>query len=211
MPTLTATKVGMTRIFTEQGISIPVTVLQFDAHKVVHIKSISHHGYAAYQLGTKVVSHLSKPEAGHLVKNGIEEIYGDIFEVSTDSFAQELSQGDELTVDAYNVENVTMVDVTGLTKGRGFTGVVKRWGFKTQPASHGNSLSGRVPGSIGSNQDPGRVWKNKKMPGRYGHTQVTVQSLKVVRIDAERGLMLVKGAVPGAQGFRVLVSRAVKK
>ena len=211
MPTLIATKIGMTRVFTELGVSIPVTVLQFADHKVVQIKTASKDGYEAYQIGTHTVKHLNKAESAHLSSHGIEEKYGDLYEVSRDDFSRELSEGDSLGVSEYESDEVTFVDVSGLSKGRGFTGVIKRWGFKTQPATHGNSLSGRVTGSLGANQDPGRVWKNKKMPGRYGHTKITVQSLKVVRIDTERGLLLVKGPVPGANGFRVLVSRAVKK
>lgn len=211
MPTLIATKVGMTRVFTELGVSIPVTVLQFEDHQVVQVKDEATDGYKAYQIGTKKVSDLNKPEHSHLKKHGIENLYGELFEVSCDDFSRALVSGDTIGVEEYTNDDVQSVDVTGMTKGRGFTGVIKRWGFKTQPASHGNSLSGRVPGSIGSNQDPGRVWKNKKMPGRYGNTQVTVQSLKVVRVDKERSFMLVKGAVPGPQGARVLVSRAVKK
>lgn len=209
MPTLIAKKVGMTRIFTDGGESIPVTVLQFSKHQVVQLKTIDKDGYAAYQIGTQVSKTLNKPEASHLESKGIQELYGRLYETAIQDFTRELSQGD--CIDVSEFDGVDWVDVSGLTKGRGFTGVIKRWNFKTQPASHGNSLSGRVPGSIGSNQDPGRVWKNKKMPGRYGHTQVSVQNLRVVRIDQEHGLLLVKGAVPGANGFSLVVRRAVKK
>lgn len=209
MPTLIATKVGMTRIFTEMGVSIPVTVLQFSKHQVVQLKTVDKDGYNAYQIGTKITKSLNKPEKGHLESKGLDVSYGNLYEAGIQDFSRELSQGESLDVSEF--DGIDWVDVSGLTKGRGFTGVVKRWNFKTQPASHGNSLSGRVPGSIGANQDPGRVWKNKKMPGHYGHTQVSVQNLKVVQLDKERGLLLVKGAVPGANGFSLVVRRAVKK
>lgn len=208
MPILQGTKLGMTRVFTELGVSIPVTVIKFDVHQVVQVKNSDKDGYEAYQLGATVAKELNKPEAGHQKNlNGV--VYKDLFEVPTESFGRDLDIGTSLDVSEF--ESVEYVDVSGLSKGRGFTGVIKRWGFKTQPASHGNSLSGRVTGSLGSNQDPGRVWKNKKMPGHYGNSEVSVQNLKVIRVDKERGVLLVKGAVPGANGFSVIVKNSVKK
>lgn len=209
MPTLIATKVGMTRVFTELGVSIPVTVLKINKHQVVQLKTVETDGYSAYQIGTNPVKKRSKAEETHLTSHGIDAVYGELFETDMKDFPRSLNEGDDLDVSEF--EGVDFVDVSGLTKGRGFTGVVKRWGFKTQPATHGNSLTGRAPGSIGGCQDPGRVWKNKKMPGHYGHTQVSIQNLKVVQMDKDKGLLLVKGAVPGASGFHVVVRRAVKK
>lgn len=204
---LVGTKLGMTRIF-QDGVSIPVTVIQFAPHQVVQKKTIESDGYQAYQLATRPAKpgQLTAPERGHLRKAGVDQDYRHLFEIQGEA---DLPLGHSLDVSLF--DEVQWVDVSGLTKGRGFTGVIKRWGFKTQPASHGNSLSGRVPGSLGSNQDPGRVWKNKKMPGQYGHTRISVQNLKVIRVDKERGLLIVKGAVPGANGFQVVVQPAVKK
>lgn len=206
-------KEGMTRIFTPAGESIPVTVLSIQPHQVVYLKTQERDGYSAYQVATeacqKKQSSLTLAERGHLRAHQIDRDYKSIFEIAAEDFASEMSSGD--IFDLSLLQSVSYVDVTGVTKGKGFSGVVKRWGFKTQPASHGNSLSGRVPGSLGSNQDPGRVWKNKKMPGRDGGHHVTVQNLEVVRVDVERGLLLVRGAIPGATGFRVWVRRSFKK
>ena len=194
-------KVGMTRVFTEAGVSIPVTVIEIEANRVTQVKTLENDGYSAIQVttGTKKASRVTKPEAGHFVKAGVEAGRG-LWEFRT--------EGEEINVDIF--ADVKKVDVTGTSKGKGFQGGVKRWNFRTQDATHGNSLSHRVLGSIGQNQTPGRVFKGKKMAGHLGAERVTVQSLEVVRVDAERKLLLVKGSVPGAINGDVIVKPAVK-
>ncbi|MDU2366261.1 MAG: 50S ribosomal protein L3 [Klebsiella michiganensis] len=192
---LVGKKVGMTRIFTEDGVSIPVTVIEVEANRVTQVKDLANDGYRAVQVttGAKKANRVTKPEAGHFAKAGVEAGRG-LWEFRlADLFA-----------------DVKKVDVTGTSKGKGFAGTVKRWNFRTQDATHGNSLSHRVPGSIGQNQTPGKVFKGKKMAGQLGNERVTVQSLDVVRVDAERNLLLVKGAVPGATGSDLIVKPAVK-
>ena len=186
---LVGKKVGMTRIFTEDGVSIPVTVIEVEANRVTQVKDLANDGYRAIQVttGAKKANRVTKPEAGHFAKAGVEAGRG-LWEFR-------LAEGEELT---------------GTSKGKGFAGTVKRWNFRTQDATHGNSLSHRVPGSIGQNQTPGKVFKGKKMAGQMGNERVTVQSLDVVRVDAERNLLLVKGAVPGATGSDLIVKPAVK-
>lgn len=200
-------KVGMTRVFTEDGVSIPVTVIEIEANRVTQVKTLETDGYSAVQVttGSKKASRVTKPEAGHFVKAGVEAGRG-LWEFRTEG--EEFTLGQEITVDIF--ADVKKVDVTGTSKGKGFAGTVKRWNFRTQDATHGNSLSHRVPGSIGQNQTPGRVFKGKKMAGHLGNERVTVQSLEVVRVDAERKLLLVKGAVPGATGGDLIVKPAVK-
>ena len=202
-------KVGMTRVFTEDGVSIPVTVIEIEANRVTQVKTLENDGYSAIQVttGTKKASRVTKPEAGHFVKAGVEAGRG-LWEFRTEGESQEFTLGQEINVDIFT--DVKKVDVTGTSKGKGFQGGVKRWNFRTQDATHGNSLSHRVLGSIGQNQTPGRVFKGKKMAGHLGNERVTVQSLEVVRVDAERKLLLVKGAVPGATGSDVIVKPAVK-
>jgi large subunit ribosomal protein L3 len=201
-------KAGMTRIFTEDGVSVPVTVIEVDPNRVTQVKTAEKDGYTAIQVTTGSVkaNRLTKPEAGHYAKASVEAGRGLWeFRLSGD---EEINVGDSLTVERF--EAGQKVDVTGQSKGKGFQGGVKRWNFRTQDATHGNSLSHRAPGSIGQCQTPGRVWKGKKMAGHMGAERVTVQTLEVVRVDAERNLLLIKGAVPGATGGDVIVKPAVK-
>ncbi|WP_026291856.1 50S ribosomal protein L3 [Marinobacterium rhizophilum] len=201
-------KAGMTRVFTEDGVSVPVTVIEVEPNRVTQVKTIDTDGYTAVQITTGgcKASRLSKPEAGHFAKAGVEAGRGLWeFRLSDD---EEINVGDALTVERF--EAGQKVDVTGESKGKGFQGAIKRWNFSMQDATHGNSLSHRAPGSIGQCQTPGRVWKGKKMAGHMGAERVTVQTLEVVRVDAERNLLLVKGAVPGAPGGDVIVKPAVK-
>lgn len=205
---LVGKKVGMTRIFTEDGVSIPVTVIEIEANRVTQVKDLETDGYRAIQVttGSKKASRVTKPEAGHFAKAGVEAGRG-LWEFRLEE-GQEFTTGQEISVEIF--ADVKKVDVTGTSKGKGFAGTVKRWNFRTQDATHGNSLSHRVPGSIGQNQTPGKVFKGKKMAGHLGDERVTVQSLEVVRVDAERNLLLVKGAVPGATGGNLIVKPAVK-
>ena len=205
---LVGKKVGMTRIFTEDGVSIPVTVIEVEANRVTQVKDLANDGYRAIQVttGAKKANRVTKPEAGHFAKAGVEAGRG-LWEFR-------LAEGEEFTVgQSISVElfaDVKKVDVTGTSKGKGFAGTVKRWNFRTQDMTHGNSLSHRVPGSIGQNQTPGRVFKGKKMAGHMGAERVTTQNLELVRVDAERNLLLIKGAVPGATNGNVIVKPAVK-
>ncbi|HEI9713503.1 TPA: 50S ribosomal protein L3 [Serratia marcescens] len=205
---LVGKKVGMTRIFTEDGVSIPVTVIEIETNRVTQVKSLDTDGYRAVQVttGSKKANRVTKPEAGHFAKAGVEAGRG-LWEFRLEE-GQEFAAGQEISVEIF--ADVKKVDVTGTSKGKGFAGTVKRWNFRTQDATHGNSLSHRVPGSIGQNQTPGKVFKGKKMAGHLGDERVTVQSLDVVRVDAERNLLLVKGAVPGATGGNLIVKPAVK-
>jgi large subunit ribosomal protein L3 len=207
---LVGRKLGMTRIFTEDGQSVPVTVIEVEANRVTQLKTLETDGYTAVQVttGVKKASRLTKAEAGHFAKAQIEAGRG-LWEFRVnDSEGSDLSVGSELKVDIF--ADVKKVDVTGVSKGKGFAGVVKRWNFRTQDMTHGNSRSHRVPGSIGQNQSPGKVFKGKKMAGHLGNERVTVQSLELVRVDVERNLLLVKGAVPGATNGDVIVKPAVK-
>ncbi|MGP1958636.1 MAG: 50S ribosomal protein L3 [Arsenophonus sp. NC-CH8-MAG3] len=201
-------KVGMTRIFTENGVSIPVTVIEIENNRVTQVKSLKTDYYNAIQIttGTKKISRIKKPEAGHFAKSGVEA--GRILREFRLNENEEFSVGQTITIEIFS--DVKKVDITGTSKGKGFAGTVKRWNFRTQDATHGNSLSHRVLGSIGQNQTPGKVFKGKKMAGQLANERVTVQSLNVVRVDAERNLLLVKGAVPGATGSNLLVKPAVK-
>jgi large subunit ribosomal protein L3 len=201
-------KVGMTRIFTEEGASIPVTVVEVEANRVSQVKSVETDGYNAIQVttGTKKANRVVKPEAGHFAKAGVEAGRG-LWEFRLEN-NEEFAVGAELTVELFS--EVKKVDVTGTSKGKGFQGGVKRWNFSTQDMTHGNSLSHRAPGSIGQCQTPGRVFKGKKMAGHMGAERVTTQNLEIVRVDAERNLLLIKGAVPGATGSDVIVKPAVK-
>ncbi|MAQ99820.1 MAG: 50S ribosomal protein L3 [Oceanospirillaceae bacterium] len=203
---IVGTKAGMTRVFTEEGKSVAVTVVQVAANRITQVKTPETDGYSAIQItfGEKKASRVSKPEAGVFAKASVEAGRG-LMEFRTE---EAFEAGQELTVERF--EAGQKVDVTGTSKGKGFQGGVKRWNFRTQDATHGNSLSHRAPGSIGQCQTPGRVWKGKKMAGHMGAVQVTTQSLEVVRVDAENGLLLIKGAVPGATGSEVIVKPAVK-
>lgn len=203
-------KCGMTRIFNEDGSSTPVTVISVEPNTIVQIKTIATDGYNAIQVttGTKKRSRLNKPEAGHFAKSGVEAGRG-LWEFRVgEEQLQNLKIGLELTVTDF--ECGQLVDVTGTSIGKGFQGVVKRYNFRTQDATHGNSLSHRAPGSIGQNQTPGRVMKGKKMAGHMGNEKVTVQSLRLCKIDTEKSLLLIKGAVPGSSGRDVIVKPAIK-
>ena len=201
-------KAGMTRIFTEEGISIPVTVVEVEPNRIAQVKTADTDGYSAIQLtaGKKRANHISKAEAGHFAKANVE--MGVLTREFTVADASEYEAGKELTVALF--EAGQKVDVTGTSKGKGFAGSIKRHNFSMQDATHGNSLSHRAPGSIGQCQTPGRVWKGKKMAGHMRAVRSTTQSLVVVRVDAERNLLLIKGAVPGATGSHVFVQPSVK-
>jgi len=203
-------KRGMTRVFTEQGDSIPVTVVEVSPNRITQVKTVETDGYRALQvtLGKKRTSLLNKPQVGHFSKVEVEAGEG-LWELRlADNEGADLETGAELKVDQF--EAGQMVDVTGTSKGKGFAGAVKRHNFSMQDATHGNSLAHRAPGSIGQCQTPGRVFKGKKMAGQMGDERVTTQNLEVIQIDAERNLMLIKGAVPGAAGGQVTVRPAVK-
>lgn len=202
-------KCGMTRVFTDEGVSIPVTVIEVDPNRITRVKSDETDGYAAVQVtaGTRRASRINKAEAGEFAKAGVEAGRS-LWEFRLDGSEEGLEVGGTITVERFAVGQ--KVDVTGTSKGKGFQGVIKRWNFSMQDATHGNSLSHRAPGSIGQNQTPGRVFKGKKMAGHMGAERVTTQNLEVVRVDAERNLLLIKGAVPGAPGADVIVRPAVK-
>lgn len=204
-------KVGMMRIFTEEGESIPVTVLDVSNNRVTQVKSLETDGYAAVQVayGTRRATRVTKAQAGHYAKAGVEA--GSILkEFRLDpAKAAELTAGAALPVESI-FEAGQKVDVQGTTIGKGFAGTIKRHNFGGQRNSHGNSLSHRVPGSIGMAQDPGRVFPGKRMSGHMGDVTRTVQNLDIVRVDAERGLLLVKGAVPGHKNSDVVVLPAIK-
>ncbi|WP_300174742.1 50S ribosomal protein L3 [uncultured Aliivibrio sp.] len=205
---LVGRKVGMTRIFTEEGVSIPVTVVEVEVNRVSQVKTVETDGYNAIQVtcGSKKANRVSKPEAGHFAKAGVEAGRG-LWEFRLEN-GEEFTVGAELSVEIFN--EIKKVDVTGTSKGKGFQGVIKRWNFATQDMTHGNSLSHRAPGSIGQCQTPGRVFKGKKMAGHMGAERCTTQNLEIVRVDAERNLLLIKGAVPGSTGGNVIVKPAVK-
>lgn len=201
-------KRGMTRVFTEDGVSIPVTVVEADPNRIAQLKTTDVDGYEAIQVttGTRKANRITKAEAGHFKKAGVEAGRG-LWEFRVDSL-EGFEVGGEIKVDTF--EAGQKVDVTGTSKGKGYAGAIKRWNFRGQDSTHGNSLSHRAPGSIGQNQTPGRVFKGKKMSGHMGAERVTVQTLEVVRVDAERNLLLIKGAVPGATGGDVIVRPAEK-
>ena len=207
---LVGRKAGMTRIFTEEGQSIPVTVIEVDGNRITQVRTDDVDGYRAVQIttGDRRASRVSKSAAGHFAKAGVEAGRG-LWEFRLDAEeGSDLKAGDTLGVALFEAGQV--VDVTGQSKGKGFQGGVKRWNFRMQDATHGNSLSHRAPGSIGQCQTPGRVFKGKKMAGHMGAEQVTVQGLELVRIDEERNLLLVKGAVPGATGADIIVKPTIK-
>ena len=204
---LVGRKVGVTRVFDEQGASVPVTVLEMTANRVTQVKTKDTDGYEAVQVafGSQKANRVNKAEAGHFAKAGVEAGAG-LIEFAIE--AGELKAGDVIEVSMF--EAGQLVDITGTSKGKGFAGTIKRHNFDSQRTSHGNSRSHRVPGSIGQAQDPGRVFKGQRMAGQYGNTKSTVQNLVVVRVDAERNLLLVKGAVPGAINSDVVVRPSVK-
>jgi len=207
---LVGRKCGMTRIFTDDGDSIPVTVIEALPNRVTSVKTAERDGYRAIQVttGQMRADRLSKAEAGHFAKAGVDAGRG-LWEFRlVGEEGADLAPGSELSVTLF--ENGQIVDVVGTTKGKGFAGAVKRHHFRMQDATHGNSLSHRAPGSIGQNQSPGRVFKGKKMAGQLGNVRVTAPNLEIVRVDSERNLLLVKGAVPGSASGRVVVRPATK-
>ena len=207
---LVGRKAGMTRVFTGEGASIPVTVVVAEPNRVTCLKTPETDGYRAVQVttGTKKPSRVSRPQAGHMARAGVEAGEG-LWEFRLDEGeGAELSPGDTVEVTTFQVGQ--MVDATGTSIGKGFAGAVKRHNFRTQDATHGNSLAHRAPGSIGQNQTPGRVFKGKRMSGHMGNVRRTVQNLEIVRIDESRNSLLIKGAVPGPRGGRIIVRPAVK-
>jgi len=203
-------KVGMTRVFTDEGASLPVTVIEVEPNRIAQLKTADSDGYRAVQVttGKRKANRVSKPQAGHFAKAGVEAGRG-VWEFRlADGEGEDFAVAGEINVDIF--EAGQKVDVTGTSIGKGFAGGVKRHHFRTQDATHGNSLSHRAPGSIGQCQTPGRVFKGKKMAGQMGNVKRTMQNLEVVRVDAERNLLLVKGAVPGSKGGSVIVRPAVK-
>ncbi|MDH5822083.1 50S ribosomal protein L3 [Luteimonas sp. RD2P54] len=203
-------KAGMSRVFTEDGQSVPVTLIEATPNRITQLKTTDTDGYSAVQVtvGARRASLLTKPAAGHLAKAKVEPGRGLWeFRVADDRLA-EFQVGGEIKADIFEVGQI--VDVQGVTKGKGFQGTIKRWNFKMGDATHGNSLSHRSPGSIGQRQTPGRVFPGKKMSGHMGAKNQSTQNLEVVRVDAERGLIAVKGAVPGAPGGDVIVRPASK-
>ena len=200
----------MTRVFTEEGQSIPVTVIEVDPNRVTQVKNDDTDGYRSVQvtIGQRRQSLVNKPVAGHYAKAGVEAGEG-LWELRLpQGVGEDLEAGAELKVGMF--EAGELVDVTGTSKGKGFAGAVKRHNFRMQDATHGNSLAHRAPGSIGQCQTPGRVFKGKKMAGQMGDERVTTQNLEIVRVDEERNLLLIKGAVPGASGGAVMVRPSVK-
>jgi large subunit ribosomal protein L3 len=203
-------KVGMMRIFTDDGDSVPVTVIDVSGNRISQVKTAENDGYSAIQVtfGTRRATRVTKAQAGHFAKAGVEagsamgEFHVDAAKIG------EYTAGATVGADVFAVGQI--VDVAGVTIGRGFTGTIKRHNFSSNRASHGNSKSHNVPGSIGMAQDPGRVFPGKRMAGQYGNVARTVQNLKVVRVDTERGLLMIKGAVPGAPGGDVVVTPAAK-
>jgi large subunit ribosomal protein L3 len=206
---LVGRKCGMTRVFTEDGVSIPVTVIEAQPNRVTQVKTAETDGYTALQVtsGSRRASRVTKSETGHFAKAKVEA--GDIVtEFRVDEIADGTAAGSEIKVDLF--EAGQKVDVIGTSIGKGYAGTVKRHNFRTQDATHGNSLSHRAPGSIGQNQTPGRVFKGKKMSGHMGNVRTTVQNLEVVRVDVDRNMLLIRGAVPGHKGGSVIVRPAVK-
>lgn len=207
---LVGRKVGMTRVFNADGASVPVTVLDVSGNRVVQVKNSSVDGYSGIQVayGERRASRVLKAAAGHFAKAGVQA--GSIlkeFRLSSEDVSK-FSAGQEISVEIFQVGQ--KVDVAGVTHGKGFTGTIKRYNFSSGRASHGNSRSHNVPGSIGMAQDPGRVFPGKRMCGHMGDVNRTVQNLEIVRVDVERGLLLVKGAVPGSKGGDIVVRPAVK-
>jgi large subunit ribosomal protein L3 len=205
---LVGRKIGMTRVFTEDGLSVPVTVLEMTNNRVAQIKTPETDGYSAVQLayGSRRANRVTKSLAGHFAKASVEAAAG-LKEFRVDNTA-EYQSGQSLGVELFQVGQ--KVDITGMSKGKGFAGAIKRHNFSSNRASHGNSVTTRAPGSIGMAQDPGRVFPGKRMAGHLGAEKSTMQNLEIVRIDAERQLLLVKGAVPGSKGGDVVIRPSVK-
>ena len=203
-------KSGMTRVFTEDGVSVPVTVVEVVPNRVTQIKEQDTDGYRAIQVttGNRKASKVSKPEAGHFAAAGVEAGSG-LWEFRLDGSDEAFEVGAELTVERF--EQGQKVDVAGQSKGKGFQGGVKRWNFRTQDATHGNSLSHRAPGSLGQCQTPGRVFKGKKMAGQHGNVKRTIQNIAVYKVDLEEGLIWIQGAIPGPVGGLVWMTPSFKK
>ena len=203
-------KAGMTRVFTEDGASIPVTVIEVEPNRVTQVKADETDGYRSVQVtvGTRKASRVNKAAAGHFAKAGVEAGRGLWESRLDDGEGSDIEVGSEIKVDIFEAGQI--VDVIGTSIGKGFQGGVKRHNFHMQDATHGNSLSHRAPGSIGQNQTPGRVFKGKKMAGQMGNVRCTAQNLEVVRVDLDRNLILIKGAVPGSKGGDVIIRSAVK-
>jgi len=206
---LVGRKAGMTRVFTEDGDSVPVTVIEIEPNRVTYVRTPEADGYAAVQVTTGAAkrNRVPKPLAGHFAKANVEAGRG-LWEFRLAEGAEGVEVGSELGLDQF--EPGSHVDVRGVSKGKGYAGTIKRWNFRGQDNSHGNSVSHRVPGSIGQCQTPGRVFKGKKMSGHLGNVKITTQNLEVVRVDAVRFLLLVKGAVPGPAGGDLYIRPAVK-
>src|SRR5699024_850355 len=204
---LVGRKSGMTRVFVESGESVPVTVIEVTPNRISQIKTVEIDGYNGVQVttGEGRATRVTRPMAGHFATANVEAGRG-VWEFRAE--AGELTLGAEISVSIF--EEGQKIDVIGTSKGKGFQGAIKRWNFSAQDATHGNSLAHRAPGSIGQNQSPGRVFPGKKMAGHMGAERVTVQNLEVVRVDAEKNLLLVKGAVPGATGSDIIIRPAVK-
>ena len=203
-------KCGMTRLFTEDGVSIPVTVINASPNRVTQLKTPKTDNYRAIQVtcGERRAIRVNKPTSGHLANAGVEAGTGFWEFRLNENEGEDIHLGSEIKVDQFSTGQ--KVDVTGITKGKGFAGTVKRHNFRTQDATHGNSLSHRAAGSIGQNQTPGRVFKGKKMAGQMGNVRRTVQNLEIAKVDFERNLLLIKGAVPGFPGGDVIVRPAIK-
>jgi large subunit ribosomal protein L3 len=202
-------KAGMTRVFTSEGASTPVTVIEVSPNRITQVKTADTDGYQALQIttGERRQNRVTKPLAGHFAKADVSAGRG-LWEFRVEELAEDHTVGGELTVAQF--EEGQKVDVQGVSKGKGYAGAIKRWNFRGQDNTHGNSISHRAPGSIGQCQTPGRVFKGKKMSGHLGNARVTTQNLEVVRVDAERNLLLIKGAVPGPAGGDVCIRPAVK-
>ncbi len=203
-------KLGMSRVFAESGVSVPVTVIEVEPNRVTAIRTLETHGYNAVQvtMGEKHANRINQAEKGHFAKAGVKAGRG-LWELRLrEGDLGDLKPGSELT--ASDFSEIRKVDVTGTSIGKGFAGTIKRHNFRGQRNTHGNSLSHRVPGSIGQNQTPGRVFKGKKMAGHMGNVRRTTQNLELVKVDAERNLLLLKGAVPGPRGGDVIVRPAIK-
>jgi len=203
-------KAGMTRIFTDAGESIPVTVIEVEPNRVTQLRDVARDGYRAYQVtvGERRANRVSKPAAGHFAKADVAAGRG-LWEFTLpEGEGDDIAVGNEIKVDIF--AEGQKIDVTGRSIGKGFAGAIKRHNFSSQDMTHGNSISHRAPGSIGQNQTPGRVFKGKRMSGHMGAARRTTQNLEIVRVDAERNLLLVKGAVPGAKGGDVIVRPSVK-
>ncbi|UNB92275.1 MAG: 50S ribosomal protein L3 [gamma proteobacterium endosymbiont of Trioza apicalis] len=200
-------KLGMTTFFDKNGISIPVTVIEIKFNYVTQIKNIDTHGYCSIQITTgNKYKNINKAESGHFIKNNIKFGRG-LWEFRVKNI-ENIKIGKIFNVDFFI--NIKKVDITGFSKGKGFSGTVKRWNFRTQDSTHGNSLSHRAPGSIGQNQTPGRVFKGKKMAGHLGNEKITTQNLNIIHIDSKYNLLIIKGSVPGFNGCDLIVKPSIK-